>query len=281
MATTKTKKTITTKDELQLAEILGFRGKYVASLLEAAAKHLQIEGDSPFRDAKGYLREIAKRHAESVKAKWGISVKKHKLLIKKAKSILKSFSTGYSMGELKSLFVDGKVFCTVNDCREYSGRCKYKAQHGELNIHLKMHELRAIERIEGVWTVRCKGTKANWLQSQGSKGSYRVSLVAGHLVGTSHGSTVAECEALEAEKARSKAEAIIEQTRYMHRFIGFEDRRIAGACIAGVSAFCQRHGLDPEMGYRIDYLLGLGDEEAKPYLERLARLLHRRTNYGI
>lgn len=280
--TTKTtKKTITTADERKLAEIVGFKGKYVASLLEAAAKYCKLEGDARLPDAKSYLKEIDKRHAAWVRRVWDMTPRKYKDLQSKAKSILRSFMTGYSMGEIKRLFVDGKEFCTVDNTHEYKGGCKYKAQHGELIIRLKMHELRAIEKIEGLWTVRRKGTQADWLRSHGTRGVYRVEFFPGYLVGTSHGSTVAECEALEAEKERSKEDAITEQARYLHRFIGFDDRRIAGACEAGVSAFCQRHNLNPEMGYRIDYLLGLGDDTAKRYLDRLARLLHRRPNYGI
>lgn len=280
--TTKTtKKTITTADERKLAEIVGFAGKYVSSLLESAAKYCKLGGDARLGDAKSYLKEIERRHAEWVRKAWDMTPRKYKDLQAKAKSILRSFSTGYSMGEIKRLVVDGKEFCTVDNTHEYKGGCKYKAQHGELTIRLKTHELRAIELVEGVWTVRRKGNQASWIMSQGTKSRYSVGVCTGYLIGTSHGSTVAECEALEAEKERSKADAITEQARYLHRFIGFDDRRIAGACIDGVAAFCQRHNLNPDMGYRIDYLLGLGDDTAKRYLDRLARLLHRRPNYGI
>jgi hypothetical protein len=178
------------------------------------------------------------------------------------------------MGETKILYVDGKKFCRVDNTHEYKGGCKYKAQHGELTICLKMHELRAIEKIEGVWTVRRKGTQADWLRSHGAKGSYRVEFFPGYLVGTSHGSTVEECNALEAEKAESLARSLDAAKREklpLSRFIGFDHRRIAGACEAGVTAFCERNGLNREYGYRIDYLLGLGDEVAKRYIMIIAR----------
>jgi hypothetical protein len=279
--TTKTKKTITTADERKLAEIVGFKGKYTASLLESAAKHCKLEGDARLGDAKSYLKEIDRQHAEWVRKAWDMTPRKYKDLQAKAKSILRSFSTGYSMGEIKRLLVDGKEFCTLDNTHEYKGGCKYKATHGEFSIRLKIHELRAIEKIEGVWTVRREGTRADWLRSHGTKGSYRVEFFPGYLVGTSHGSTIEECNTLEQAKERSRADAITEEARYLHRFIGFDDRRIAGACETGVAAFCQRHGLNPEFGYRIDYLLGLGDNVATRYLDRLARLLHRRPNYGI
>ncbi len=274
--TTKTKKTIATKDERKLAEIVGFKGKYVRSLLDAAAKYTNLFLD----DAKSYLKEIDRQHAEWVREAWGMTPRKYKDLQAKAKSILRSFSTGYSMGENKRLIVDGKVFCAVDNTREYKGG-KYKAKHGELMIGLKMHELRAIEKIEGVWTVRRKGTQADWLKSHDAKYWYRVEFFSGHLVGTSHGSTVEECNALEAEKERIKSDAATEAARFLKRFVGFDDRRIAGACEAGVVAFCERHDLDPELGYRVDYLMSLGDEIAKRYLDRLSRLLHRRPHYGI
>jgi hypothetical protein len=272
--TTKTKKTIATKDERKLAEIVGFNGKYIASLLTAAAKYCNLEGDARLPDAKSYLREIERQHAEWIKAQWGMTPRKYKDLQAKAKSILNSFRTGYSMGEEKILVLDGKNFCFVDNCREYSGGCKYKAQHGTLTIRLKMHELRAIEKIEGVWTVRRKGTQADWLRSHGAKGSYRVEFFPGFLVGTSHGATVEECNALEAEKAESMARSLDAAKREklsLSRFIGFDHRRIAGACDAGVTAFCERNGLNRDYGYRIDYLLGLGDEVAKRYLMIIAR----------
>jgi hypothetical protein len=279
--TTKTKKTITTADERKLAEIVGFAGKYVSSLLESAAKYCKLEGDARLSDAKSYLKEIDRQHAEWVRKAWDMTPRKYKDLQAKAKSILHSFRTGYSMGEEKILALDGKIFCFVDNCREYSGGCKYQAQHGTLTIRLEMHELRAIEKIEGVWTVRRKGTQADWLKSHGAKGSHKFEFFSGHLVGTSHGSTVEECNALEAEKERTKSDAATEAARFLTRFVGFDDRRIAGACEAGVAAFCERHGLNPEFGYRIDYLIGLGDNVATRYLDRLARLLHRRPNYGI
>ena len=274
-----TKKTITTADEKKLAEIVGFSGKYVSSLLEAAAKHCKLEGDARLSDAKSYLKEIDRRHAEWVRKAWDMIPKKYKDLQAKAKSILRSFSTGYSMGEIKRLVVDGKEFCTVDNCHEYKGGCKYKAQHGELTIRLKMHELRAIELVEGVWTVRRKGTQASWLRSHGMKSRYKIEFFDGHLVGTSHGSTVAYCEELEAKKAECLTRSLDTAKREkvsLNRFVGFAHRRMAGACEAGVSAFCQRHGLNPEFGYRIDYLLGLGDEVARGYLMTIARSIANR-----
>jgi len=270
MATTKTKKTITTANERKLAEIVGFKGKYVRSLLDASAKYTNLF----LGDAKSYLKAIDRQHADWVRKTWDMTPRKYKDLQAKAKSILRSFSTGYSMGETKRLIVDGKVFCLVDNTHEYKGGCKYKAQHGELMIGLKMHELRAIEKIEGVWTVRRKGTQADWLTSHGTKRSYKVEFFRGHFVGTSHGTTIEECNALEATKAESLArslDAVKREKLSLFRFVGFDHRRIAGACEAGVTAFCERNGLNREYGYRIDYLLGLGDEVSKRYLMVIAR----------
>lgn len=268
---TKTKKTISTKAEIELANKLGFKGKYVESLLESAAKHCKLEGER-LPNAQRYIALMARQRAERIKAKWGLSVREFDRLIAKGKQVLRDFRTGYSMGERKTIEVGEEWFLKVDDTREYSRSSRYTATHGELKIRIDLLSLRKIEKIQGVWTVRRSRNRASWLQSRGTKGSYEVYWVHGYLVGSSHGATLEECQLLEAGKATRGYDG---QVKRLDRFVGLRDRVVAGACEAGVLAFCERHGLNPDFGYRIDYLLSLNDDVAASYLNRVARLLER------
>ena len=213
-----------------------------------------------------------RQRADRIKSKWGLGVRAFERLVAKGKEILRDFRTGYSMGELKTLEVGEHWFVRIDDRQEYANSSRYKATHGSLTIRIDLLSLRKIERIQGVWTVRRKGNRASWLQSEGSKNRYILRWVHGYLVGNSHGATLEECQALEQKKAIRAEDGAV---KFLDRFVGFRDRVLAGACSPGVKEFCQRNGLDPEMGYRIDYLLGLKDAVARPYLETLAKRLER------
>lgn len=261
-------KTIKNKAEVELARRIGFRGKYVLTLLESAAKHLKLEGENRLSDAKAYLREMDRRHAAKIKEVWNLSPRTYARLREKAREILRSFTSGYSMGEHKQLVIDSyRSFVRVDNTREYARSSRYKALHGELTVTMNLTELRNIERIEGVWTVRCGNGKAKWLKATGAKSHCRVGWVYGYCVGSSHGASLEECHLLEAGKAVRAEDGKVKR---LDRFVGLRDRVFAGACEAGVLAFCQRHQLNPEFGYRIDFLVSLGDETANQYLRRLA-----------
>ena len=270
-AKTKTRKEIKTKAEIELARRINFRGQYVDSLRFAGEKHLKIKGGNSLLDVRSILKEMDRRHAETVKADWGLSLAVYKKLRDKASQLLRGFTTGYSMGEVKQIVIGEKPFLTVYNTREYARSSKFKATHGELIVKITLAELRRIECVEGVWTVRLSGGKAKWLVAKGLKGNCRIGWAQGYLVGSSHGKTFEECQLLEAGKAVREDGKV----RRLDRFIGLKDRIIAGACEAGVLAFCARHGLNPDFGYRIDYLMGLNDDIAASYLNRVARMLER------
>jgi hypothetical protein len=48
-------------------------------------------------------------------------------------------------------------------------------------------------------------------------------------------------------------------------FVGIEHIRKTGACEAGIKAYIDRHGLNPELGYNLGYLKSL---ENSPFLKR-------------
>ncbi len=265
--TTKTRKKLRSPAELKLADITGFNGKYLDSLLAKAAQVLKI--DLP--NVASYLREVKRREAALAKEKWGLSLRKHQDLQQKGKQILRSFSSGYSMGDRKTLVINGNTFCSLSSCQTHAKSCKWAPLHGEVTIRLSMKQLKSLELIEGVWTIRGKDNACSWLACEGFQRKFRVVIAEGFLVGTSHGKLLAECEASEAVKAEKLREA----AKSLFRFVGIIDRLSAGACEPGVLSFCSRHGLDPSMGYRLDYLFGLNDPVARPYLDRLARLTRK------
>ena len=268
---TKVRKRLTTKAELELAKHVGFNGKYLDTLLDRTAEFLKLDTQSRLPDAQSYLRAIKQREADQVKEKWGLTLRQYHDLQDKADEILRGVSSGYSMGDRKFLFVDGNKFAFRDDCKTYSKSCTWAPKHGEVKLTLSMKQLKAIELIEGVWTIRGKNNTCHWLSCDGHHRKFRVFLKQGFLVGTSHGKSLAECEALELAKTeKRKATA-----KNLLRFVGLIDRESAGACEPGVLSFCARHGLDPTMGYRIDFLISLNDSIAKPYLDRLARLINR------
>lgn len=141
----------------------------------------------------------------------------------------------------------------------------FKALHGYVNIRLdNLKQLKKLEFIEGVPTIRRAGSKALWIESVGRKALHRVVFVSGFVVGTSHGSTLAECLDLEEKKLAVSLREIAND----NKFLGLRHAKLLGACDAGIKSFAERNGLDLELGYRLGYLKSLGDYFATAYLER-------------
>ena len=207
---------------------------------------------------KVFWKEENKRIAKG----FGLSVTEYKMLKTKAFSVLEAFNTGHSMGCHKFVHINNTIFARKNETFEYSISSKYRANHGNVNIHLNKTELRNIELIHNIWTIKGKNHTAKWLESTGNKGSYQVNLVKGFIFGKSHGDTLLEA------KATFKKSLMLQQRENLgnDKFIGLEHIKGIGACNAGIKAFIQKHNLNIDMGYNLGYLKSL---EHSSFLNRL------------
>ena len=175
------------------------------------------------------------------------TIDKAKSLIAKANCIAQDYRgvTSYSMGEYIKIWVDNKIIGEYNNCYEYSKSSRYKATHGSIDIKLTKKEFLAIEKIEGLWTIRGKNGIAKWLRSEGKKGWCRVSLKEGFIYNDTH-STVSFLDA----KHTAKKREIVEKRKakdmqpYLKRFIGVPHLKAVGACNAGIENAAQKIFVD-------------------------------------
>lgn len=216
---------------------------------------------------------------------FGISQKELLILEDKALEILRSFNTGYSMGDYKELHVNGSVFLHHSTCREYAKSCRFKPKHGSVIINLSLKELRSLANIGGVWTIVGKRTskskkvfRCKVLTELGSKGSYRVTMGSMYLTSDYHAPSIEECllwrDQMVSHIRSRRVDANRERellAKAKTKFVSFEDSLSVGNCEIGSEMFCNRHGLDKTYGYRLDYLLSL--EPNNRYLKRLINLM--------
>jgi hypothetical protein len=223
-----------------------------------------------------YLKQVVKafekRQKETEKQtltknakEWKLSVKKYVELFQKAKTILRNFHTKHSMGCYRTITIKNKNFATNHDINTYAKSCKYSPTYGSINIELSMKQLKQIEFIEGVPTIRLKNRKCLVLVGVGSKSNYFVTLQECFLIGSSHGETAEIALALEKEKRHQVA---IKQLKE-NAFIGVKDIRKLGACELGIDSFCNRNNLNKEFGYRLDFLMELNDSQ--DYFKKLIK----------
>ena len=190
---------------------------------------------------------LKKQQDKAEAKKWKMSLREYTELQRKSKRILNDFHTGHSMGCYRQLRINGKVFATNNILEEYANSSRYSPTYGGLCVDLNKAELKRIEQIEGVWTIKGKGNRAKWIESSGRKHRYKVNLVRGWLIGQSHALTIEEAERLERLKA-------LREKGIDGRFIGLKHIKQAGACMVGIKAFAERHGLNLKYGYNLKYL---------------------------
>jgi len=204
-----------------------------------------------------------KKESDKVEARrWKMSYREYTELQEKAKRLLNDFDTGHSMGCYRQLFVNGMLFAENDQLGEYANSCKYSPTYGAVNISLNKTQLRQIERVQGVWTIKTGESTAKWLESFGLKHRYSVDMVKGYLVGQSHGETLEEALNRDAVK-----QAQLKRDRLKNaKFVGVKHIKQAGACEIGIKMFAERHGLNPEFGYNLGYLKSL---EGNEFLNRL------------
>ena len=240
------------------------------SIIAKAQEYTELEtgGVKALLKAVQSKKKRIRKAAELETAKtFNMSRKEFLRLQRKAWVILCDFSAGYSMGDFKTLSINGKKFATLDHTQEYSGKYKGSETHGAVRIDLTKTELRNIHVVAGVWTVPAKKNKAVWLSSSGSKGSvevskikgsfevskikgsFEVSKIKGFLVGDSHATTLREAQFLQYQKGKDFSGNFKDSN-----FIGFQHIRNLGACEVGINEFCRKHKLNPKFGYRIEFL---------------------------
>jgi hypothetical protein len=234
------------------------------------------------KDLEAYERKkaIEARKAEIAKAakEHGLSVKEYQVLHEKAKTILSDFHTGHSMGCYRTMKLEGKLFATDHILQDYAKSCKYKPAYGGFVIDLTKKELREINEIGLVWTVKGKEVapkvfEEKHLKPIGSKHNYSINWESGFLTSNFHAKTIEgamawrNIRAIQLLKSRNEK---LNKEKLKTRFVGFEHSLKAGNCEPGTLAFCQKYNLDPKMGYRLDYILSL---EESTFTEKLFSVL--------
>jgi len=147
----KVRKEIRNKAEKQLAEEIGFHGKYVDSLINAANRYEGVDGE----DVQTCLRAILAKRKEQLRkvaASFGMNPKEYGRMQKKAKTVLADFHTGHSMGCYRILKINGKKFATNHDLDEYAKSCTWRPTYGEVIINMSKAQLKRIHKSGEVWT---------------------------------------------------------------------------------------------------------------------------------
>ncbi|MGD9625323.1 MAG: hypothetical protein AB7U51_11760 [Arcobacter sp.] len=123
------------------------------------------------------INEYAKVEIAKIKEKGlTLSISKFIKLRDKAEEILKSFYTGYSMGEYKYLTITNKKgveLYTFEIDNTFTYRGAWKPKHGDFSISMKLKELEKIERVGRKWIVDTKKVK-KYIAEYGYKGSYYI-----------------------------------------------------------------------------------------------------------
>ena len=221
---------------------------------------------------KTLLKAIRKQHQREIKAREQKAAKRHNIsrkeyldLRKKAWEILKDFDSGYKMGDEKFLLINKKIIAELDEREEYAASCKYRASHGSVDIFMTKKDLRNIEKIGGIWTIRLENNKCKVLTGKGKYTGFTVDFETYYLVGNSHADTLREAQVLEAKKRKVSSKTFSDKD-----FISVDNIRKLGACEMGIDRFCEKHNLNKEYGYQLGYLKQLNGAGTN-YFEKLSK----------
>ena len=211
-------------------------------------------------------REALRQRYQPRFQKAGLSYRNH---YQKAIEICRAFrgSTGYTMGERITLHVAGHWLVSYDNTSEYAPSSKYKAKHGDLTIQMTLKEFKACQVIADIVTILEDEVKpgirrASWMHIGDKYQHAYYFWIDGYFVED------VNFHSTSLQRARNRQNSITEREDIKNRtFVGFDDARAVGNCEYGIKAFCERHKLDPEMGYRKDFLVNL--EPDNPYVQRL------------
>lgn len=177
---------------------------------------------------------------------------------------------GYSMGSFVRARISNTFFVTDDRTEEYSRGCKYKANHGSVELKITFSELRNIQVIGGLVTYiypnqKSKVKKCYWYRGLGCKQNFQLKKENGFIYAGFHAidKNTAKLGG-EANVRREKEKIILEKkfkkaTRMQY---SFQDSLNAGNCEAGTRAFALRLNLNTERTYRGTFLLKKANEKS-------------------
>jgi hypothetical protein len=195
---------------------------------------------------------------------------------------LSKLKSGYSMGEILTLYVCEMQVNEHDNRQDYSNSCKFKPAHGYLSVNISKDLAKELLNydyfvIGGVQTLvertKSKIKKCFWLLVEGSKQNAQMHLKRGYVTNNFHAKTEIECiEWREQQLTLLKKERTIKYNKsgFLKKFVGLNHSIIAGNCKIGTEQFANRHNLNIEEGYRLDYILSLENTE---FTNRLFRSL--------
>ena len=211
------------------------------------------------------LRRAVNKHYDRKKTNTSqITVKEFcdALISKKATKLVKCLpDEGYSMGSIVNLHV-GKTTYKDDRRRYYSNSCKYKENHGRVDVYISAKEFRYAYAIGGLLTIiypqKSKVKKCTWFEGHGNKQHFVFGRVQGWIYGGYH--SVDKERALERGTKLIERMLIVEKhekaiAKAKRRQYTFQDSLDAGNCEAGTRAFVLRLGLDAKRKYRGEFLL--------------------------
>lgn len=102
--------------------------------------------------------------------KFNLSVKKYKELQDILYNFMGSINSGYSMGDLKKVYVNNELFFVLDDTQEYARSCKYSPTHGLIRLDLNKKQLMSLEK-SGYNGATCTGRQ---YKSKGNKGTFKI-----------------------------------------------------------------------------------------------------------
>jgi hypothetical protein len=211
-----------------------------------------------------------------------ISLKKYYSFLELGEKIAQCFDAGYSMGGIINVYVkhgeNNVLVGTKNTKQEYSKSSKFKAIHGYNEIIISKKHFEKLEIIGGVPTIKLENSKISkclMLIGKGHKNKYQILFKEGFITSTYHSDTFDGCENWRKDEYLRKIKERIfvnENRNVLTKFIGLKHSLKVGNCEIGTKMFAQKHNLDVNNGYRLDYLLSL--EPNNIFVNKLIKSLH-------
>ena len=181
------------------------------------------------------------------------------------------FSTAHSMGNYFRVYLNHKgnsveIFSS-HRLHTYAGKWRGSERYGSVSVCLNIKEAASIKKIGGLYTVELedvapKVKKVKVLLSKGVHNNTEIYWQEMYLTSGYHARTVEEALSWRQAQAVRLLESRGNEAKKranLKRFVGFQHSIDVGNCEWGTKAFAQRHGLDLEGGYTVEYLLSLED----------------------